>query len=459
MWTWWKQWFSGAGRPTRPQARKRRRANLRVEPLEDRTTPAPVTGNQAFVGSGAANNTSGNFASSAATTSGQTFVNSAGPGGNEQPANSSFTGAITPNLFPPVIVNSLDQSLLQMQAASTFGTPAGQSFFSNFQLLLQQNPNLTASLAQGFTSVQLVPGFFNGTQVLELVTSELIPPARERILPLAIIPNSLRNPLTPFTMPSSGSVLPGESFNGMLPNGGVTPGTPLTGGPLMFRQSPSGTNAAGAISGTVYRDLDASGTHEAREPGIPGVRVILETQRGSTFQFISSTMTDRAGHYAFPGLSVGSYRVRMEAPPGSRAETDSQAVDLKAHERPTSHDFGVIPQKKKGPSPSAPEEPQAAAPRPLLDQVFAAWGGQEWVDSAAVDRVFAEAGSTRTSSVALPQPTLLTEDSADDFAAEDNVYAAAGLLVGAAAAVAEFQFRPDAVRDWDERDRFWGQAA
>jgi len=433
MWSWCKQWFSGASRTPRPPARKKR-CGLQVESLEERTTPAPVSG-------------------------GPAFETGASPFANE---GATFTGAITPNIFPPVIVNSLDQSLLQMQASSTFGVPAGLSFFPAFELLLQQNPSLNTSVAQGVPSLQSLPLFFPGAsfspfgnvlQVLELPTSTLLPPAHERILVLTIIPNSLRSPLSPFTSQSSGTVLPGQGFNGVFPNGVGIPGTPLT-GPLMFRATPSGTNNGGSVSGVVFRDLDASGTHEAREPGIPGVRVILETQRAGTFQFISSTLTDRNGRYAFPGLSAGNYRVRVEAPSGLRAESEGQSVEIAPSAHPTSHDFGLVP--KKGQSRPAANEPQAAAPQTprLLDQVFAAWGGQELSDVALMDRVFAEAVAEPASSPELPPPAILGEGGNDRFAGDESIFAEAGLLVGAVAAVAEFQFRPDATRDWEQRDRF-----
>src|SRR5690348_8635724 len=112
MWSWCKQWFSGASRTPRPPARKKRDCRLQMEALEDRTTPAPVTGPQAFGASG--NSASDNFVPSSSASSGQTFVTGTSPFANE---GTTFTGAITPNIFPPVIVNSLDQSLLQMQAS------------------------------------------------------------------------------------------------------------------------------------------------------------------------------------------------------------------------------------------------------------------------------------------------------------------------------------------------------
>src|SRR5947207_31999 len=184
MWSWWKNLVPNSKRSAgrgRRERRKRRRSVLQIELLEDRTTPAPVTATQAFASPGASN-----------------------PFANE---TTTFTGAITPNVLPPVIVNSLDQSTLQMEAAGTFGLTAGLSAFPNFQTLLLQDPNLDTNVSDGVPALQFFPTFFPGAsfssggevfQIVEVVTTDQLPTAQEHILLFTerLVPTTLRNPLS-----------------------------------------------------------------------------------------------------------------------------------------------------------------------------------------------------------------------------------------------------------------------
>lgn len=407
MWTWWKSRCSKApGKKPRP--RRRRSCRLNLEGLEDRTTPAPI--------------------------------------GATPDASASDPSAITPQTFPPVIVNSLDQSALQLQAANTFGLSGGP-FFANWQMLLLQSPGLNTSVADGLPRLQFFPAFLpNLFQLVELPTPEQLSTTRDHTRPVivSLVPTTLRSPLSAFTMPSSGSVLPGESLNNGVPNSVAVPGTPLTGGPLIFRASPSGTNAVAAITGVVYRDLNDSGARDPREPGLPGVRVILEVQKGDAFRMISATMTDRAGNYAFPGLPIGNYRVRIETPPGFRTSTEGHAVTLLPHGRPGTQDFGLVPKNQRRNQP-VPEDSQSKADPGLLDQVFASWGGAPVAEAALLDQVFA-APQPQT-----PPPVL--EQAPTAWSAEEDAFAEAGMLVGAAAAVAEFDLFPGR-RSWEEERRW-----
>ena len=67
-----------------------------------------------------------------------------------------------------------------------------------------------------------------------------------------------------------------------------------------------------SINGVVFADIDHDGTHDAVEPGIPGVKV--ELMRGEA---VVDTQTSGAdARYAFVDLVPGTYRVRITAPTG-----------------------------------------------------------------------------------------------------------------------------------------------
>jgi len=71
--------------------------------------------------------------------------------------------------------------------------------------------------------------------------------------------------------------------------------------------------AAGEISGTVFRDFNASGTRENtptyQEPGVPGVIVKAYDAQGGV---AATATTDAQGNYTLQGLSTGTfYRVEF----------------------------------------------------------------------------------------------------------------------------------------------------
>ncbi|MCB4209219.1 SdrD B-like domain-containing protein [Arthrobacter sp. UM1] len=65
-----------------------------------------------------------------------------------------------------------------------------------------------------------------------------------------------------------------------------------------------------SLAGTVWWDEDKDGARGASEPGIPGVKVEAVSDSGDV---LSTTTTDAAGHYGFPGLLAGTYRTRVVA--------------------------------------------------------------------------------------------------------------------------------------------------
>ncbi len=106
------------------------------------------------------------------------------------------------------------------------------------------------------------------------------------------------------------------AFTLPLPSG-VSAGTKITATATLSGQTSEFSGivtvaAAGAISGSVFEDVNyggGAGRDLATASGIvrPGARVELYDGAGA---FLSTTTTDAAGLYTFPGLSAGNYTVR-----------------------------------------------------------------------------------------------------------------------------------------------------
>jgi len=75
-------------------------------------------------------------------------------------------------------------------------------------------------------------------------------------------------------------------------------------------------SATGAIRGLVFIDTDADGVLDPDEPGLAGVRVLLD---GGGPQF--SAQTSGAGNYEFAGLGAGAYNVSIDLPAGYSLST------------------------------------------------------------------------------------------------------------------------------------------
>src|SRR6266496_1725183 len=75
--------------------------------------------------------------------------------------------------------------------------------------------------------------------------------------------------------------------------------------------------AGGVISGTSFRDLDGSGSRDAGEPGVPGIRIELRLVTG---QLIASTQTDSSGNFLFGRGLAGTYEL-TQVLPGGLAQT------------------------------------------------------------------------------------------------------------------------------------------
>lgn len=66
-------------------------------------------------------------------------------------------------------------------------------------------------------------------------------------------------------------------------------------------------NRVASIEGTLYNDGDQSGTREANEPGVAGVRILLQGESVSTFASTSAN-----GAFVFRDLAPGAYTVTLD---------------------------------------------------------------------------------------------------------------------------------------------------
>jgi len=81
---------------------------------------------------------------------------------------------------------------------------------------------------------------------------------------------------------------------------------------------------SGAISGTVFNDINGNGTTDGSDAGIAGITVFLDKNKNGTLDSGEpSTVTNSSGAYAFNNLSLATYSVRAVLPKTYRASTDN----------------------------------------------------------------------------------------------------------------------------------------
>ena len=98
------------------------------------------------------------------------------------------------------------------------------------------------------------------------------------------------------------------------------------------------TTPSGGVAGTVYGDLNGSGTRDAGELGIMGATVRLLSGQA----VIDQQTTAGSGTYGFNSVPVGSYQIRVSGPTGYVATSQNPvAVSITADTVVTA-DFGVI---------------------------------------------------------------------------------------------------------------------
>jgi protocatechuate 3,4-dioxygenase beta subunit/uncharacterized protein (DUF2141 family) len=104
------------------------------------------------------------------------------------------------------------------------------------------------------------------------------------------------------------------------------------------------TVAGGQISGQKFYDLDQDGVKEAREPGLPGFTVFLDTNNNGVLDSgEKSAVTDDDGKYASTGLAAGAYTVREVQKEGWRHTLPAAgfyALVLATDQKLIDRDFG-----------------------------------------------------------------------------------------------------------------------
>ncbi len=71
-----------------------------------------------------------------------------------------------------------------------------------------------------------------------------------------------------------------------------------------------GRQLLATISGSLFEDLNASGTYSSSDPSLPvaGVTVYLDQAHQGVYEAGDpTTTTDTSGNYSFTGLSAGTY--------------------------------------------------------------------------------------------------------------------------------------------------------
>ncbi|MDE1925109.1 MAG: hypothetical protein KGH79_02930 [Patescibacteria group bacterium] len=98
----------------------------------------------------------------------------------------------------------------------------------------------------------------------------------------------------------------------------------------------------GAISGTVFNDLNANNTLDSGEPGLPGF--VVRLHQGSTIggTVLNTAATDAGGHYSFGNLALGAYFVEEQPQPSFTRTTDNMAVVLGTSSASASINFANI---------------------------------------------------------------------------------------------------------------------
>ena len=71
------------------------------------------------------------------------------------------------------------------------------------------------------------------------------------------------------------------------------------------------------IGDKVFSDVDGDGVQDTNEPGIPGIKVVLEQVVSGKLVELESTTTDANGNYIFDQLPDGEYSIKFLVPEGS----------------------------------------------------------------------------------------------------------------------------------------------
>ena len=99
-----------------------------------------------------------------------------------------------------------------------------------------------------------------------------------------------------------------------------------------------------AISGRIFNDLAVTGKFRAKDPGLAGCLVYIDTNHNGVFDGTEPTATtDQAGKWSITNLSPGTYVVRESILPGYRATTTETMITVKVNGRVSGKLFGPKP--------------------------------------------------------------------------------------------------------------------
>jgi uncharacterized repeat protein (TIGR01451 family) len=198
-------------------------------------------------------------------------------------------------------------------------------------------------LPSGFTFANLLTATLNGAAIASpTITVNAVDPA----VPVFTVSQAIQPGKTlviAFRALAGSAVEPGSYFNNveMLYEGKRQPPIPEA----------MVTVAGGKIGDTVYRDWNGNGAQDSGEEGMAGLAVKLYAADGTTL--LATTTTDANGRYYFPGLTAGTYVVKVNegtTPAGHTQTADPDAsldnmhtVVLTADEQYLAADFGYRP--------------------------------------------------------------------------------------------------------------------
>lgn len=82
----------------------------------------------------------------------------------------------------------------------------------------------------------------------------------------------------------------------------------------LFAERDTSPTGYGTVAGTVWKDPNRDGQHNATETGgVPGVTIQLTRPDGTV---VATTTTDASGHYSFAGFPTGDYLIKQVQPAG-----------------------------------------------------------------------------------------------------------------------------------------------
>jgi hypothetical protein len=96
------------------------------------------------------------------------------------------------------------------------------------------------------------------------------------------------------------------------------------------------------IAGTVFNDQTGNGVLDGSDAGLAGWKVDLDMNADGTVD--STVVTDGSGHYSFPSLKPGTYRIRVEGQTGWLTTNTPADIVAQSGQNQTSVNLGVFQQ-------------------------------------------------------------------------------------------------------------------